>query len=244
MACQECGGDLWANDGWTHVDGPPDDDHDPVPDDDDFDNDEYGLHRDPARAYDEYKNHMLNKANGVNWPMRNGNNLASPGEGGGFGMTTPAGGKEIATSVPGAIGTMAADVIGINPIPSASANDTVPLNRGPMAPATKTSLRHAARAFIASENTADRSELAYRAARYFATLTSAWPREASRFAVAAFVAAVEDEPCGGCNAESGEKCRPWCTGEQAQKNEKADKKHSYRTAAVVRDFDDSLLFGD
>jgi hypothetical protein len=233
MACQECGGDLYPDEGWYHVDGHRDDSHDAVPDDDDIDNDEYGQHRDPAAAYDEYKHRRADKD-------------MSAGGGGSdaFSMSEPTGGKQVATSVPGAVATMGVNMLGINPIPSASASDTSPLNRGPMAPSAKTSLRHAARAFIASENTADRGELAYRAARYFATLTSTWPRKDSQFAVAAFVAAVEDEPCGGCNAESGEKCRPWCTGEQAQKNEKADKKHSHRTAAVVRDFDDSLLFGD
>lgn len=190
MACQECGGDLWANDGWTHVDGPPDDDHEAAPDDDDFDNDEYGQHRDPARAYDDYKQQLLEDH------YRQGRRTA---------------GK--------------ADTMG------------TPLNG-------RAALRHAAREFIASENTADRGELAFRAARYIDTLTGTWSREAARDAAALFVAAVEDEPCGGCNAEAGEKCRPWCTGEQAQKNEKADKKHSYRTAAALPDFDDSLLFGD
>lgn len=53
-----------------------------------------------------------------------------------------------------------------------------------------------------------------------------------------------EEACDGCNAEPGEDCRPWCTGEQAKKNEKADKKHSSRTAGTLDDFDDSLLFGN
>ena len=69
----------------------------------------------------------------------------------------------------------------------------------------------------------------------------------ARAAVKAFVAAVRreaapvDEACDGCGAEAGEKCRPWCTGEAKHRDERKTKK-SHRTAAVLPDFDDQLLF--
>ena len=55
-ACQECGGDVLPRGGaWEHVDGPSD--HLADPDEDDYDNDEYGEGLDPARGMDAYKQH-------------------------------------------------------------------------------------------------------------------------------------------------------------------------------------------
>jgi hypothetical protein len=231
MACQECGGDVYPDEGWYHVDG--DDHHEAVPADDDIDNDEYGQHRDPAAAYDEYKH-------------RRANSLPSVGDGGAgiFTQQPTFGGKEVATSVPGAIATMGMNAVGVDPIASTSATDVTPLNKGPMAPAAKTSLRHAARAFIATENTTDRGELVLRAARYIENLTGAWSREASRAAVAVFAAEV--------SRMAG---RPEPDVEEWENGHKADdvdhryepdmeREGSRRTAAVLADFDDSLLFGD
>ena len=53
-ACLECGGDVLPDGGdWEHVDGPSE--HDAEPDQDDYDNDDYGMGRDPAQAMDEFK---------------------------------------------------------------------------------------------------------------------------------------------------------------------------------------------
>lgn len=55
-ACQECGEDIYPDEGWYHLNGYPDEyDHDAEPHDDDIANDEYGLHLDPARGMDRYK---------------------------------------------------------------------------------------------------------------------------------------------------------------------------------------------
>jgi hypothetical protein len=112
--------------------------------------------------------------------------------------------------------------------------------------------RSAAINFLAGQNTTDREELLFRAHRHASNLTGQLPVPVAQRAVQEFVATVsreaaktaacpEDGPCDGCNAEAGEECRPWCTGEQSKKNEKADKKHSHRTAAVT-DFPDELMF--
>jgi hypothetical protein len=53
-ACLQCGGDVLPDGGdWEHVNGPSD--HEAEPDQDDYDNDDYGMGRDPARAMDEFK---------------------------------------------------------------------------------------------------------------------------------------------------------------------------------------------
>ena len=53
-ACLECGDDVLPRDGdWEHVEGPSD--HPAEPDHHDYDNEEYGMGRDPARAMDEFK---------------------------------------------------------------------------------------------------------------------------------------------------------------------------------------------
>lgn len=53
-ACQLCGDDVLPREGdWEHVSGPSD--HPAEPDDDDYDNDEYGEGLDPARGMDAYK---------------------------------------------------------------------------------------------------------------------------------------------------------------------------------------------
>lgn len=102
------------------------------------------------------------------------------------------------------------------------------------------SLRVAAAAFVDAQNTADPTELAYRAARHVDTVTWSWPRTASAAARDLFVAAVlascdcgQDQACEDCGAEAGESCRPWCTGQAAHEDEKAEKKKkkSHRVAS-------------
>lgn len=59
-ACQECGEELYPDEGWHHVNGFADEyDHDASPEPIDFDRDEYEMHRDPAEAYDELKYRQL-----------------------------------------------------------------------------------------------------------------------------------------------------------------------------------------
>lgn len=114
-------------------------------------------------------------------------------------------------------------------------------------------LRTAAIDFLAEQNTGDREELLFRAHRHASNLTGQMPVSTAQHMIRDFVAAVnyeigktaahEDEPCDACGAESGEKCRPWCTGKAAYDNDKQDKKtkKSYRTASVS-DFPDELMF--
>lgn len=128
----------------------------------------------------------------------------------------------------------------------------------PMTDSTKTStlMRMAAIEFLAEQNTSDRDELLFRAHRHAVNLTGQLSAIQSARACQLFVGAVdhelrtagcgcnEDEPCDGCGAEAGEKCRPWCTGEAAHNNDKEDnktKKKSHRTAFVA-DFPDELMF--
>jgi hypothetical protein len=129
--------------------------------------------------------------------------------------------------------------------------DQIELGKPVMVP-KQSMLRSAAIEFIAAENVTDREELLFRAHRHASIKTASLPVPVAQRTVHEFVAAVsreagrvaaspKDEPCEGCNAEAGEDCRPWCTGSQAKKNDKADKKHSYRTAAVA-DFPDELMF--
>lgn len=112
--------------------------------------------------------------------------------------------------------------------------------------------------FVASQNVTDREELLFRAHRHASDATCRLPVPVAQRVVQAFVAAVnqeigktagcgcsEDQPCDDCGAEAGEKCRPYCTGEAAHQDEKADKKtkKSHRTAAThIQDFPDELMF--
>lgn len=123
---------------------------------------------------------------------------------------------------------------------------TPAFNPGPKA----ASLRLAAAAFIDAQNTRDRDELALRAARHVAGMTGQLPRPVAEAAGRVFVAAVlagcdcgKDQNCEDCGADAGENCRPWCTGEAAHEDDKADrKKKGHRTAAVLTDFADELMF--
>ena len=149
-------------------------------------------------------------------------------------------GGAVSTSLPGAIAKglwNGSTTTGQEPTPA--------FNPGPKS----ASLRLAAAAFIDAQNTRDRDELAFRAARHVAGMTGQLPRPIAEAAGRAFVAAVlagcdcgKDQGCDDCGAESGESCRPWCTGEAAHEDEKADrKKKSHRTAALT-DFADELMF--
>lgn len=114
--------------------------------------------------------------------------------------------------------------------------------------------RTAAIEFVAAENTTDRDELLFRAHRLAAEATGQLPVPVAQRVVQDFVAAVnrevlaasspQDEPCEECGADAGEKCRPWCTGEAAHNDEVAEKKKkkSHRTASVIEDFADELMF--
>lgn len=149
-------------------------------------------------------------------------------------------GGAVSTSLPGAIAKgvwNGSTTTGQEPTPA--------FNPGPKS----ASLRLAAAAFIDAQNTRDRDELAFRAARHVAGMTGQLPRPVAEAAGRVFVAAVlagcdcgKDQGCDDCGAESGESCRPWCTGEAAHEDEKADrKKKSHRTAALT-DFADELMF--
>lgn len=121
---------------------------------------------------------------------------------------------------------------------------------------TGTALRVAAIDFIAGENVTDRGELLFRAHRHASNMTCRMPVPVAQRVVRDFVAAVnreiaaasksdfEGEPCEDCGAEAGEKCRPWCTGEAKYDDEQAEKKRrkSHRTASVIADFPDELMF--
>lgn len=117
--------------------------------------------------------------------------------------------------------------------------------------------RTAAIDFVAAQNTRDRDELLFRAHRHASQLTCRLTVPEAQRAVRAFVAAVnrealrtaatpEDEACGDCGAEAGEECRFYCTGKAAHDDEVAEgkkrKKGSRRTAAVIADFPDELMF--
>ena len=149
-------------------------------------------------------------------------------------------GGGVSPTIPGAIGKAIWEGS-----PMTGQEESAVFNPGPKKSAA---LRLAAAEFVASQNTTDRDELAYRAARAMTERTGQLPARAQEQAVRAFVAAVrtaapEDQECEGCNAEAGEECRPWCTGKAKHDDEKADRKKGHRTAAILPDFDDQLLFG-
>jgi hypothetical protein len=117
--------------------------------------------------------------------------------------------------------------------------------------------RTAAIDFVAAQNTRDRDELLFRAHRHASQLTCRLTVPEAQRAVRAFVAAVnrealrtaaapEDEACGDCGADAGEECRFYCTGKAAHDDEVAEGKHKEgsrrRTAAVMADFPDELMF--
>lgn len=116
--------------------------------------------------------------------------------------------------------------------------------------------RTAAIDFVAAQNTRDRDELLFRAHRHASQLTCRLTVPEAQRAVRAFVAAVnrealrtaaspEDEACEDCGADAGEECRPYCTGKAKHDDEVAEGKRregSRRTAAVVADFPDELMF--
>ena len=116
--------------------------------------------------------------------------------------------------------------------------------------------RTAAIDFVAAQNTRDRDELLFRAHRHASQLTCRLTVPEAQRAVRAFVAAVnrealrtaaapEDEACGDCGADAGEECRFYCTGKAAHDDEVAEgerKEGSRRTASVVADFADELMF--
>ena len=115
-------------------------------------------------------------------------------------------------------------------------------------------MRTAAIDFVATQNTTDREELMFRAHRHASDRTGQLPVPTAQRVVQAFVAAVnreilaggtpEDEACGDCGADAGEECRFYCTGKAAHDDEVAEgkRKKSHRTAAVVADFPDELMF--
>ena len=91
------------------------------------------------------------------------------------------------------------------------------------APPKTSSLRTAAIDFLAGQNTADRGELLFRAHRHASDRTGQLPVPAAQRVVQAFVAAVHREITAGGAPEGG-------------------RKKSHRTAAVVADFPDELMF--
>lgn len=210
---------------------------------------EHNYHTDPTDRRD-LERRLRHEEPDFDDPARYSRRTAAPmtsvGEGGsgladmGTAMMSGQGGA-VSTSLPGAIAKgvwNGSTTTGQEPTPA--------FNPGPKA----AGLRLAAAAFIDAQNTRDRDELALRAARHVAGMTGQLPRPVAEAAGRVFVAAVlagcdsgKDQNCEDCGADAGENCRPWCTGEAAHEDEKADrKKKSHRTAAVLTDFPDELMF--